>query len=125
MRWRTAVAVALLILLPLGGGGMRHETVRRSDELRVALEALESSVVDGAPHTAQLEQARECWLRSRRYFSALTDHERIDRVNESLARIEAFLSHDETAEVLAELNGLLAMVERLRDTDRLFLRNLL
>lgn len=125
MRWRTAVALLLLILQPAGGCLLRRETVRRCAALREPLEALEESLRRETPGDALFHRAEERWRGSRRYFSALTDHERIDRFNESLARIGAFLERDEYGEALAEVRGLAALLERLEDTDRLFLRNLL
>ena len=126
MRWRITVAILLLVFLPLGGGLMRRTTQARCDRIEAPLLSMLQALRKGeAAKRSLLDEAKISWQASRLYFSTLTDHERIDNVNQAFARIEAFLEKEEWAEAQAELSSLLALLERLRDTDRLFLRNLL
>lgn len=126
MRWRITVAILLLVFLPLGGGLMRRTTQARCDRIEAPLLSMLQALRKGeAAKRSLLDEAIISWQASRLYFSTLTDHERIDNVNQAFARIEAFLEKEEWAEAQAELSSLLALLERLRDTDRLFLRNLL
>jgi predicted PurR-regulated permease PerM len=121
------IGVVIFFLIFLVLGWYAEVTIaQQAEELLSEIEKLATSVknLDTAQISTQLEKINKSWIKSRKIWVLLIDHQDLDEFELYLARTKSFLANE--ADVLA-LSGIAEMkqtINRIPDQIRLTLENI-
>ena len=114
MRWRVLTAVLLIVALLAGGIAFRwvvNDTCRRVENL--------------LRQSGPLEEAQALWERRLPLLSCVITHDRLERVGEGLARANGYLQTGEQAGFRVQIEGLLYLLDDIREYDHINVQTLL
>jgi len=130
MKQKYLVPLSLIALLIfLAGLGLCFNLLLEhgADTLVTAAEQLESSIYQQDWPSAQLNfaQIKKTWLQMSKYWPMLIHHQEMDRIEESLSKLEIYLKYEDPADAQAELSTLIKFIEHIPKKETLNLKNLL
>ncbi len=121
--WTTAIVLTIVAI----SLGMNMYLTRTAWELSWQLEQVQQSVRSGRWAEAEhsFEQAAEQWKETRHIWALVIRHQEIDALEVAFARISQFLSVQELAESLAELEAARSLLEHIPEKERVRLQNIM
>lgn len=125
---KTFLLIAVPLIVIIGTGifiqGMLD---RNADEITSLLEKLEKQVNNGNWEQAatDLEQISKTWQPIRSKWQAVIDHFEADRIDDSFARLKAYVKAKESKDCLAEIAALKQSFQHIPEKERLNLSNIL
>lgn len=121
------LSLILLLLFLLGTGwGSNLLLERGADSLVTKGENLQLQIYDQEWPKTQVTFAeiKKTWQKMSKYWPMLIHHQEMDRIEESLAKLEIYLEYQEPRDAQAELETLIMLIQHIPTKDTLNLRNL-
>lgn len=97
-----------------------------SQQMKQSIDSVETSVgsENWAQADSQLTQMINSWSRVKGYWSALIDHQEIDNIDETLARLQMFIKSKDDSSALAEAAALRKYIVHIPERERPSLANI-
>lgn len=118
--------IMLLLLLVGAGWGSNRFLEHGSDSLVVIAEDLQTEIYGQEWNKAQITFAviKKNWQQMSKYWPMLIHHQEMDRIEESLTKLEVYLLYHEPSDAQAELRTLVKLIQHIPKKETLNLRNL-
>ena len=116
---KTILAWAILLSIPITGFFLQRHINTVCADISELLHRAEQEIA-----SPPLEQAIDLWKDHQLVLTALTPHEEVDAVTQSLRRSLAFIYADNTEEFYASIAEALAELEVVRTFDRPSIRTI-
>jgi hypothetical protein len=119
----------LIILISIVGLGfwtthsLQSSTDQLSQEINMLVRAIEQEGWETAlEHTAKMEKN---WAQSARWWPVFLDHQEMDNIEFSLAKVKAYVSSHNQALALGQLEELKLMLKHIPEKEALNIKNIL
>ena len=118
--------IILLVLLVGAGWGSNRFLEQGSDSLVVIAEDLQTEIYGQEWNKAQITFAeiKKSWQQMSKYWPMLVHHQEMDRIEESLTKLEVYLLYQEPSDAQAELRTLVKLIQHIPKKETLNLKNL-
>lgn len=124
---RVPLALILLLALLLGTGWGIITYLHKGAEAIIPLATQLKTDID-QENWSQAEISyvalKETWQKKSTYWPMLIHHQEIDRLEESLTKLEVFLHYQEEKDSQSELHNLINLIRHIPQKESLNLRNL-
>lgn len=120
MRWRVTIAAALILAVLLGGTVCRTKVQQQCGLVETLLLQAAAEL-----RPELLEEADRLWERGLPLLSCLLPHDRLERVGEGIARANGYLQTGEQAGFRVQIEGLLYLLDDIREYDYINFQTLL
>lgn len=119
--------LGLLLMLVASGWGFNVLLKQGAETLTQVAAHLESSIYQQDWDAAQLNysQIKKTWLAMSKYWPMLIHHQEMDRIEESMSKLEIYLKYENAADAQAELSTLVKFIEHIPKKETFNLKNLL
>jgi len=118
--------IILLLVLCGIGWGVNWFLAQGADSVTAIAEQLEADIFrqDWNKAQATFTGLKKTWLEMSRYWPMLIHHQEMDRIEESLAKLEIYLQYQKASEAQAELKTLSQYIRHIPQKEALNLKNL-
>lgn len=124
---RVPLALILLLMFLLGAGlGIVNYLQKGAETIISIASELQTSIEQSEWLRAEssYQHLIETWRKMSRYWPMLVHHQELDRIEESLTKLEVYLHYQEDKDSQAELNNLINLIRHIPQRESLNLRNL-
>jgi len=118
--------IILLLLLVSAGWGANRFLELGADSLVVIAEDLQTEIYGQEWSKAQITfaEVKKNWQQMSKYWPMLIHHQEMDRIEESLTKLEVYLLYQEPSDAQAELRTLVKLIQHIPKKEILNLKNL-
>jgi uncharacterized protein YxeA len=124
---KTIIITLVLLSIIIGMGiFFQNMLINESHEIITGLKKITELIQDEkwSDAKADMTKINNRWQHIRKKWHAVTDHEQIGLIDESLARLEAYISVKEKKDCLAEIAALQQNIRYIPDKEKLTLSNI-
>ncbi|WHH58912.1 DUF4363 family protein [Petroclostridium sp. X23] len=120
-------SMILLVLIILSTIWYIHSLNNVSNQLVTEIDKLEDIIKTDNWDQAekQLDHIQEEWDKTEKWMATLIDHEEIDSIRLTLARLSQYIHYRKTPDFMAESASLKLLIKHLPEKERISLGNLL
>lgn len=126
MRLLISLLIILSFIVGLGfwaNNSLQASTQQLTEQIEtVILEIKDSNWEAAARETAELESG---WDKSARWWPVFLDHQEMDNIEFSLARVKAYVNSHDSALALGQLEELSLMLKHIPEKEALSIKNIL
>jgi predicted PurR-regulated permease PerM len=126
MRLLISLLIILSFIVGLGfwaNNSLQASTQQLTEQIEtVILEIKDSNWEAAARETAELESG---WDKSARWWPVFLDHQEMDNIEFSLARVKAYVNSRDSALALGQLEELSLMLKHIPEKEALSIKNIL
>ena len=124
---KTIVIILVLLSMIIGlGVFFQNMLINESHEIIRGLKSIKNLIQDEKWDDAKADMTKinNRWHHIRKKWHAVTDHEQIGIIDESLARLETYISVKEKKDCLAEIAALKQNIRYIPDKEKLTFSNI-
>lgn len=120
------VLTVLALLIFLSGWGNYYLLEKDASRMLVYIERIEEAVRSGTWPTSQkhLRDMKKTWDNINRYWPMLVHHQEMDRIEESMNKLEIYLQQADITQALAELYNLRHCIKHIPAKEAFNLQNI-
>ncbi|HOA54074.1 MAG: DUF4363 family protein [Acetivibrionales bacterium] len=125
--FRVIGAITVLTALIIISGLFTLRILQKdSEKLTAGIESIRNDIRSGKwDHASEtLHDISKDWDSTKKTWSTLIDHEEIDNIDMTLARLKAFLEAEDTSSALSEATMLIKSITHIPEREKLSLDNL-
>ncbi len=121
------ISMILLVIIISGSLVFMYLIDKTANEIVSNLEELDAAVKDNDWENAekQLNEIQEAWKSTEAWMTTLINHNEIDSIKMSLAKLSQYIHYKDTTEYMAESGVLKFLIQHISTRERLSLSNLL
>lgn len=129
MKHSIRIPLALILLLAIIlviGWGITYYLQKGADSLIAIAGELQAEIlqVEWSQAEDSYRHLKKTWQQMSDFWSMLIHHQELDRIEESLSKLEVYLQYQEPTDSQAELNHLINLIRHIPQRESWNLRNL-